>query len=294
MKKNTDGHTSSTLARRRGFTLLEMMFASTIGIVLVAGAFSAFIFQRRAFLVQQQVNEMQQNVRASIDVMTRDLHMAGYGLKGIPTGKTGEWVTWVFGMTDNPTVIQGDEGTPDRMLIAAAFDDPVARITSPTTNRTTVITVSNGDAFNTKDKKVIYIGRTETARVVARVGNTLTISRDPVVTEKGLRYAYEVGTPIELVRVVEYAWQDATTSYPFEPHLTRSEMERDYAAPWQSMCAGNIDDLQATRVGYDCDIVLTGRTSEPDPHYTHPEEGDHYRRLTLTRSVYPRNAALWR
>ena len=36
-------------------------------------------------------------------------------------------------------------------------------------------------------------------------------------------------------------------------------------------------------------ISLTGKTSQLDPNYTHPTEGDNYRRLTLSAEVLPRN-----
>ncbi len=38
-------------------------------------------------------------------------------------------------------------------------------------------------------------------------------------------------------------------------------------------------------------ISLTAKTSQPDPNYTHPTEGDNYRRLTLSAEVSPRNLA---
>ncbi len=38
-------------------------------------------------------------------------------------------------------------------------------------------------------------------------------------------------------------------------------------------------------------ISLTAKTSQPDPNYTHPTEGDKYRRLTLSAEVAPRNLA---
>jgi hypothetical protein len=38
-------------------------------------------------------------------------------------------------------------------------------------------------------------------------------------------------------------------------------------------------------------ISLTGKTSLPDPSYTHPTESDNYIRLTLSAEVAPRNLA---
>ena len=37
------------------------------------------------------------------------------------------------------------------------------------------------------------------------------------------------------------------------------------------------------------DIKITAKTSKPDPDYTDPTYGDHYRRYTLTSAITPRN-----
>ncbi len=36
-------------------------------------------------------------------------------------------------------------------------------------------------------------------------------------------------------------------------------------------------------------LTLAAKTSLKDPKYTHPTEGDHFRRMTLTAEVFPRN-----
>jgi len=280
---------------RQGFTLVEMLVGVTVSMMVIALVFTSFILQRRVFEAQQRVNEMQQNVRTATDVLVHDLHMAGYGLKGIPPYKTGDWVDWVAGMTDNPMVIQGAGSAPDTVVVAGAFDEPVADLQTLATNRTTTIRVSSGQGseFNTTDKKVIYIGRTETARIVGVAGDTLTISIHPTLS-KGLRYDYQPGTPIELVRVVRYEIRNPVGVYPFEPHLIREMADETYTAEWHKMCAGNIEDLQITRNTHSVDLALTGRTSKPDRYYTHPVTGDHFRRMDLTRRIQPRNARLWK
>jgi prepilin-type N-terminal cleavage/methylation domain-containing protein len=286
---------SRTCKRSQGFTLVEMLIAAFVSVLLMAAIFSGFIFQRRAFEAQQQVNEMQQNVRSATDMLSRDVRMAGYGLK-VPSSKLSLWVDWVPGMTENPLVVQGDSGDPDRVTIAAALDEPLTSLLYAVTNRSNIITVAPGDGekFNTTDRKILYIGKSETVRIVAVAGDTLVISRDPTDNGKGLKHSYEAGTPVELVRAVTYRWVDATSTYPFQPHLTRESLDQDYAAEWQKITAGNIDDFQVTTDTYALDVEVVGRTAKEDSHYTDPDHGDHYRRLGLETRVYPRNIKLWR
>ncbi len=64
----------------KGFTLVEVLVSLVISGVLISGVYSAFETQQKSYVVQEQVAEMQQNIRAGIDVMVADLRMAGFNL----------------------------------------------------------------------------------------------------------------------------------------------------------------------------------------------------------------------
>lgn len=68
-----------------GFTLVEMLIALALGSLVLLGLFDFLSFQQRAYMVQEWVAEMQQNARAAMDVLTREIRMAGYN----PTSITG-------------------------------------------------------------------------------------------------------------------------------------------------------------------------------------------------------------
>jgi len=61
-----------------GFTLVELLIALVVSGIIMTGVYSAFKTQQSSYLVQEQVAEAQQNLRASIGFMARDLRMAGY------------------------------------------------------------------------------------------------------------------------------------------------------------------------------------------------------------------------
>lgn len=65
-----------------GFTLVELLIAMVIALVVITSLASAFIYQRKTYDVQEQVTEMTQNARAAMDMMSREIKMAGYN----PTG----------------------------------------------------------------------------------------------------------------------------------------------------------------------------------------------------------------
>jgi type IV pilus assembly protein PilW len=64
--------------RMAGFTLIELLVAIALGMVILAGLFRTFKVQHDSYVIQDQVSAMQQNLRAAMYLITRDLQMAGY------------------------------------------------------------------------------------------------------------------------------------------------------------------------------------------------------------------------
>ncbi|MCB2183212.1 MAG: prepilin-type N-terminal cleavage/methylation domain-containing protein [Desulfobulbaceae bacterium] len=75
----------NTLRQNKGFTLIEVLIAMLISGIVMASIYSAFQSQQNSYLAQDQVTEMQQNIRAGIDFMSREIRMAGYD----PLGTSG-------------------------------------------------------------------------------------------------------------------------------------------------------------------------------------------------------------
>jgi type IV pilus assembly protein PilW len=66
------------LIDKKGVTLIELLIALIILGAVIGGIYSVFIAQSRAYVVQDQVVEVQQNVRSAMEIMLRDLRMAGH------------------------------------------------------------------------------------------------------------------------------------------------------------------------------------------------------------------------
>src|SRR5918998_2594037 len=67
---------------RNAFTLLELMVSMSIGMVILAAVTTTFMSQTKIYNAQEQTNEMQQNARGVLDIITRELKMAGYKPNG--------------------------------------------------------------------------------------------------------------------------------------------------------------------------------------------------------------------
>ena len=265
--------------REQGFTLIELLIAMALALVVIASLSSVFILQRKTYDVQEQISEMTQNGRAAMEMLTREIRMTGYGA---PKSNISNWIDWVTGVTmdSNPKIEDGGSGS-DIIHMAACFDGPAGSLSAAATKGNTSITLGSGEGseFNTIDKKVINIGRLESA-VVTSAGDTLTIDTDPTTTgNQGLNNDYEIGALVSIVKVISYSIVQEDGSYI----LKRNE---NLGAGRQPL-AENIIDLQFTQSGDTIEInPLTSQTDKSDPNYS---QNNGYRTFSQRAYITPPN-----
>ena len=61
-----------------GFTLIELLIALAISGIVLGAAVNTFMAQRWSYALQEQVTEMTQGTRAAMELVTREVRMAGY------------------------------------------------------------------------------------------------------------------------------------------------------------------------------------------------------------------------
>nr|NJM02673.1 prepilin-type N-terminal cleavage/methylation domain-containing protein [Desulfobacula sp.] len=61
-----------------GFTLVELLIAMAVGGIVMAAVMTSFLSQHDSYLVQDNVVEMQQNIRVAMELFTSEIRMAGY------------------------------------------------------------------------------------------------------------------------------------------------------------------------------------------------------------------------
>jgi type IV pilus assembly protein PilW len=62
----------------RGYTLVELMVVVGLSALVMAGVYTIYEAQQKSFTAQDQVVEMQQNGRVALDIMEREIRLAGY------------------------------------------------------------------------------------------------------------------------------------------------------------------------------------------------------------------------
>jgi len=280
-----------TSGSKSGFTVIELIIALSLSLVLMAALLGSYTQYRRMMKTQELLSELQGNTRAGLQILARNITMTGYGLD-LPDSQLEDWITWVDGFNTNPLIANGSDDGPDSISVAAAFRRPasLASASSPLS-----ITVGSGEGanFNTSNKKLIYIGGLELARVTGVSGDTLSISTHPSLTA-GLHNTYAAGTAVDLIEVRKFHI-DADGGPKNEPCL----MMEDYAstsgdyidalekALYSGIAAIGIEDLQLSLSEDTVDIEVSGIATETDPSYE--DETDHLRRLTIDQRVIMRN-----
>ena len=272
------------LRKNKGLTLIELLVALVITAILVAGMYRTFIGQQKTYTVQEQVVDMQQNMRAGINRMMREIRMAGFGNVSMVLPVT------VGGNTFN-NIVSPDNPVAGSLTILSACETG-GTLVAPGTFAQTQITVtsltdSQGNTlFDTGDRKYVSIGGVESHTITNIAGTTLTLNG-------GLTYNHLVGTPVFGIRAISYQ----VGVVDGIPTLLRDENVGAGAQPQ----ADSIENLQ---YGYfdvngnptanppDIRIVqvaLTARTNTADPDL---KGGDGYRRRQIASNIHLENMGL--
>lgn len=94
----------------RGFTLVELMVVIAISIFVLGAIYAAYSAQQRAYIMQEQVAAMQQNIRAAMYTIVGDIRIAGFD----PTSVAGAgFTTAQAGQISFTQDANGDEDTAD-------------------------------------------------------------------------------------------------------------------------------------------------------------------------------------
>lgn len=111
-----------------GFTVVELLVAMALSGVVMASVYSSFSVQHKAYVAQEQIAAMQQNLRAALYLMEREIRMAGHD----PAGASGTGIVTANAssirvrsdVTDNAGTggPDGDTGDVGEDITYALFD----------------------------------------------------------------------------------------------------------------------------------------------------------------------------
>jgi type IV pilus assembly protein PilW len=107
--------------RMIGFSLVELLVAMTVGLVVLGGVYGVSAIQNKTFSKQEMIAEMQQNTRAAMDMMSREIRMAGYDPCSVNSDSNN--YNNFFGVTVNSTQLQIKADLDSSGTITSAIRD---------------------------------------------------------------------------------------------------------------------------------------------------------------------------
>jgi prepilin-type N-terminal cleavage/methylation domain-containing protein len=270
-------------SKDRGVTLIELLIALVISSILIAAVYRTFIGQQKTYTVQEQVVDMQQNVRVAINKMMREIRMANFGN-----------VSSVFPVNGFGTVI-----TPDlkSITIVGGFkqikDASGNPILTSSTSGTSVTLGHATDEFDGAAHRYISIGGLESNTVHSRAGAALTF-------DNPLKVAYPAGTPVFKVQALTYSVglsndkmclrRDENTgggAFAVAENIENVQFEYYDGASPPNLLALPIADPGKIRM---IRVTLTAKTNMADPELL--KTGDGYRRRTIASNIQVRNMGI--
>ncbi len=100
---------------RKGFSLIEVLIVMVIVGVILKGSYNTYINFNKNSVVQEQIAEMQQNVRVSSDQITRELRASGY--------RFGSPIVGVLGSSALPSITLDKDNPGNSVTIQGDFDN---------------------------------------------------------------------------------------------------------------------------------------------------------------------------
>lgn len=159
-----------SVTRNRGVTLIELMIALVISAILVGGVYSLLITQQRVYVRQDQVVGAQQDARAALTILARDIRMAG-----MLTDMDGFNIN---GATEAITPTNSSAG-PDQIRVVYAAEE-VSWVSSVNTANKQVTLSSGGSRFDTGNRQyVAFEGVNHIYQVSGISTDTLTLTEIP-------------------------------------------------------------------------------------------------------------------
>jgi len=69
--------------RSRGFTMIELLVAVVLATIVTSAAMAIYVAQHKQMIVQDEISDMQANIRAAAQELTTNIRMAGYNIPDV-------------------------------------------------------------------------------------------------------------------------------------------------------------------------------------------------------------------
>jgi type IV pilus assembly protein PilW len=193
-----------------GVTLIELMAAVVVTAIVAAAAMTILVTSNKATQVNEQVADVQQNVRLAMDLVSQDIKLAGFNM----TSAVG---TCTVGVVPKPApIVPGDnvpggaDAGPDAVRlvvpsVTAGAGGGIPVLSAVATGVSNTIALSSADisamtASGLVVGSVVSVGGSFSSQVTAVGATSLTLAKSPPTPAQ-----FPINTPVYLLQCVQYA-----------------------------------------------------------------------------------------
>lgn len=200
------------LHRQCGFTIIELMVALVINLLVIGGVLQLLSSSLRVFGVQEASSEIQDNARFALEILKRDIRMAGNwhcspGLINNVSPLSPDYVDFV-----HANLIGTEGGTAPDSIFVAMIDPNPTTLTAPMANTSDALNVGGSTALAKGD--VILVNDCHHADIVqitnndagttGRLEHLPTAGSRPFNISGVLSHAYQTGANVFKVRRISF------------------------------------------------------------------------------------------
>jgi len=271
---------------KKGVTLIELLIALVISAILVAGIYRVFISTQRSYMVQDQVVEIQQNVRGAINKMMREIRMVNFGRIVSFDESSGTFVNSILPVNGFVTILTTSSGSITVVggfkQIKTAAVNPIPITVDSFDPAIPSITLSNAtDEFDGDAHGYLSIGG-EGSFIVQNqpVGSTNVLTLDRAPSNPVGHFVFKVQAVRYFVdnnRVLRRNENTGGGAQPMADNIESLEFQYLKADGTQTLIPNSTTSIQVT---------ITARTRDPDPTYS--SDGG-FRRRQIVSNIQLRN-----
>lgn len=257
MQRTSRGNCKPPFASEQGVTLVELMVGIVVSLTVVAAAFTILTTSQKSTQANDQTVETQQNVRIAMDLLSRDIKNAGFGV----TGPVGACVTGIVPLDNNPAVVVNNDRGPDSINLVVPIGRSIApawRLASAVapvgivgisqvTLEAGAVSAMTTEAGGSLTGSVVTIAGVATVTVTAVAGNTISFAPIPPPV------AFPAGMPVYLLQCVTYSiGTTAAACGGSSPCLLRNG----------ASVADGIEDIQFAYACDGCNALVNGGVAD--------------------------------
>lgn len=191
MSKNMTNKSIKLKLNQNGFTLIEFMIATAVFVSVIAAGSGFFSNLNRSAIVNEEMVDMQQDIRMAMVTLVRDISMAGYGIN--PS----------FGACGTGLTPTNSNTGPDAIAVASMSNVAGTLGVAALTGATQLTILASPPAV-VPPLGQISIDGIKTVNAVLSAGNVVNIT--PVLTGAagGVGENYAIGTQILTPSCIQY------------------------------------------------------------------------------------------